>query len=236
MWRNIVLGVYFWVLMILSLFIFFLYYTIRVFTRKYSTLFLMRSTKIYTGHMLSVGGIRINVSGYENLPEEDNVCFISNHQSYLDIPVIYAVIPKQVGFVAKKELDRIPLLNLWMRALGCVLVDRKKPSYSLRKTRKRIDQAEKGRPLVLFPEGTRSRGDRLRKFKTGSLHYMAGKNITIVPVTIRGTHDLMERDKKLKRGEVDFFIHPPVEHGDKDVKELVSELEQIIASEIKPIE
>lgn len=228
MLRSIVLGIYFWLLMILTLIVFVFYYLIRIFSKKFSSYFLMKSTKFWASHILSAGGIKINAKGLENLPKENNVCFISNHQSYLDIPVIYAVIPKQVGFVAKKELDRIPLLNLWMRALGCVLIDRKKRSDALKKTQKRIDRAEKGRPLVLFPEGTRSRGNQLRKFKTGSLHYMAGRNIKIIPLTIVGTHELLEKHKKIKKGQVDVYIHPPVKHDDKDPKALVSKLEEII--------
>ncbi|MFO8236292.1 MAG: lysophospholipid acyltransferase family protein [Bacteroidales bacterium] len=230
MLRNIILGIYFWVLMILSLVIFILYYLLRIFSIKYSSLFVMRCTKIWAGHILAVAGIKIYVNGYENVPQEDNVCFVSNHQSYLDIPVIYAVIPKQVGFVAKKELDKIPLLNLWMRALGCVLIDRKKPSSSLQKTRKRIDKVEKGRPLVIFPEGTRSKDNRVGKFKTGSIQIMAGKNIKIVPVTIMNTHKLLEKDNAVRKGEVYVYIHPPMQHKNKNGKSMATDLEHIVGS------
>jgi len=231
MLRNILLGLYFWILLILTLLVYIPYLTFRLVSRRFTTRFLHFFIRLWARHVLHVAGVRLVVRGMENIPQTRRVAIISNHQSYFDIPVLMAVMPFLIGFVAKKELGRIPLMNLWLGAMGCVLIDRKKPSQSLEKISKRIEKARQGYPMVIFPEGTRSRGANLGGFKTGSLQMLFSSDLEILPVSISGTYHLLEEKNSLKKGTVYVTIHPPInEHkkGDKTPRELARQLRETI--------
>ena len=157
-----------------------------------------------------VASIKVDVYGLENLPKSNNLCFISNHQGLSDIPVIVGYIPRMVGFIAKKELIKIPFLNLWIWAIGCVLIDRKSPRGSFRAIQKGIRQIQNGHPMVVFPEGTRSRNSKMNRFKPGSFKLATESNSIIVPLTIDGTYKIIEETGKLTASTVRLIIHPPV--------------------------
>ena len=104
-------------------------------------------------------GMDIKVYGKENLPEKGPVVFMSNHQGYADILALCAAIDTvQFGFVAKKELAKIPLYGKWMDRIRSVMMDRDNPKESLKAITKGIGLLKKGYSLVIFPEGTRSKG------------------------------------------------------------------------------
>ena len=236
MLRNIVLLSYFWLTMIITLLFYPVYHLLNLFSNRIASRFLMHATRIWSNHLLFVGEIKIDVKGRENIPESDEVCFVSNHQSYLDIPVIDGIVPKQLGFIAKKELNRIPILNLWMPVMGCVLIDRKNSSQSLSKASERIRKIAKGKPLFIFPEGTRSKSKRMGRFKTGSLGFLLQHNILVVPITINGTYKLLEEKNSIRKGKVDVYIHPPIstkEIGPENYKEFAKQLREIIEKPLK---
>lgn len=198
--------------MIFTLVLYMSYGVVYFFSKKTARKYLFLLIHFWSRHFVRVSGIKIHVKGIENLPATDKICLVSNHQSYLDIPVLIAVIPKLWGFVAKKELAKLPVLNLWMHAMDCVLIDRGNSSSAIEKVNKRIQRAEqKGKPLVLFPEGTRSKGRKLGRFKTGGLHLVIDSDLVILPVSVNGTYPLLEKEGKLKKGRVNVHIHPPVD-------------------------
>ena len=69
-------------------------------------------------------GVTLTVEGLENIPKEGPCVFVGNHRSYYDIPLLLASLDKPHGILAKEELEKIPLLNRWMKLLGCVFVQR----------------------------------------------------------------------------------------------------------------
>jgi 1-acyl-sn-glycerol-3-phosphate acyltransferase len=162
-------------------------------------------------HLLFTFGIRVDVRGIKNLPKSNNLCFISNHQGLADIPIIVGYIPKTVGFIAKKELGRIPFLNIWMGALGCVLIDRKNLRNSLHTIEKGIHHIEKGHPMVIFPEGTRSRNASLGNFKPGSFKLVTGSNALAVPVSISGSYKIVEERGIITASKIKLTIHPAID-------------------------
>lgn len=208
--RNIVLGLYFWILMVITLIFYALYLVINIIFRRAVKKYLLFLTRLWARHILWAGGVKVNVKGYENIPESDRVAFVTNHQSYFDIPILMITIPKLLGFIAKAELGKVPIVNLWMKAMGCIFIERKKPSSSLKKTQERIEKAKEGHPVVLFPEGTRSRGPHLGRFKTGSLQILFSTDLIIVPVTISGSYRLMEGADRLRSGTVTVTFHEPI--------------------------
>ena len=209
---------------------------VRIFSSRRNTeKYIAWLARLYARHLFFMFGVRVDSRGLENIPDSDNVCFISNHQGLADIPLIIGYIPKTVGFIAKKELGRIPILNIWMRALGCVLIDRGNLRSSLATIDKGILQIQKGRPMVIFPEGTRSRKNEMRSFKPGSFKLVTGTNALVVPVSISGTYKIIEETGKLNPTRIKLTIHPAIDVSrlSKEEKEnLYQRVENIVRSGI----
>lgn len=179
-------------------------------------------------------GARVTVRGIEHFPpksERSRLCLVGNHQSYFDIPLIVGFLPGTAGFVAKKELFRVPLLNLWMMAMGCIGLDRSSPRSAVKAIEMGIKSIRSGRPIVIFPEGTRSRGPRVNQFKPGSLKLATRSGALIVPVSIEGTADLFEAKGKVSPARVTLTVHPSVDTsalGEEERKALAGTLEETI--------
>ncbi|MEF8845860.1 MAG: lysophospholipid acyltransferase family protein [Bacteroidales bacterium] len=208
--KNVLLGLYFWILMTLTLVMYLPYLVLRKISKPLTKRYLLFITRMWARHVLWVAGVKLNVRGKENIPSTDRVAFVTNHQGYFDIPILMNTIPKLLGFIAKAELGKVPIVNMWMKAIGCIFIERKKASESLNKSKKRIEQAQQGEPVVLFPEGTRSKGPHLGRFKTGSLQILFSTDLMIVPVSISGSYRLLEEKNKLRSGTVHITFHPPI--------------------------
>ena len=76
--------------------------------------------------ILKVAGVHITVKGIENIPEDQAVLYVGNHRSYFDILVGYTTVPTPLGFMAKKEMESIPLLSDWMRNVNCLFLEDRK--------------------------------------------------------------------------------------------------------------
>ena len=109
--------------------------------------------------ILKVTGVTLTVEGLENIPKEGPCVFVGNHRSYYDIPLLLASLDKPHGILAKEELGKIPLLNRWMKLLGCVFVQRDDLRASVRALNDATAIVESGRSFVIFPEGTRYKGE-----------------------------------------------------------------------------
>jgi 1-acyl-sn-glycerol-3-phosphate acyltransferase len=144
------------------------------------------------------------------MPADDRVCIISNHQSLLDILVIMAWSGKTPGFMAKKELIYAPLLNFWMLLLQCVFIERANVRKSALAIDKGVRAIRRGNPMVIFPEGTRSRTGEIEAFKPGSLKLATRAGALIVPLTLIHTAELFERTRRLRPATVRMVIHEPV--------------------------
>jgi 1-acyl-sn-glycerol-3-phosphate acyltransferase len=82
-------------------------------------------TKFWARQHNATAGARVQVVGKENIPDEGAFCIIGNHQGSMDIPILMAYIPRTLGFIAKAELKKVPFISSWMKAIGCVFIDRK---------------------------------------------------------------------------------------------------------------
>lgn len=180
--------------------------------------YLSRIATLYARFFLFVIRVRVKVVGIENLPDSDNICFVSNHQGLMDIPLVTGYIPRTVGFIAKKELGKVPIVNIWMRAMNCVLIDRSNPRSSIKTIERSIRQIQRGHAMVIFPEGTRSRSSIMRNFKAGSFKLVAGANAFAVPLTINNTYKILEETGIITSTWITLTIHPAI-----DVKKLSAE-------------
>jgi len=199
---------------------------------------ILNSTSTWGRQIMEKYRIKLNVSGLENVPEGP-VLFVSNHQGYADIPVFCAVLAdkKQIGFVAKRSLGRIPVFGEWIRDIRSVFIDRDDARSSLKTMEEGIDLLKKGFSLVIYPEGTRSRGPELGEFKKGSLRLATKPGVPVVPVTVNGTYRVFEANGYVKPGaEVDFHIHPAIETKDLSKSEqagLAESVRSVILSKLE---
>ena len=106
-------------------------------------------------------GAKVNVYGIENLPEDKNILFVSNHQSNFDILLLLAYLPVPKAFVAKVELEKLPFINQWMKRIHCLFMDRNDIKQSAQIIIEGIKQLKSGINMVIFPEGTRSKTGKL---------------------------------------------------------------------------
>ena len=114
--------------------------------------------------ILKVTGVFLSVEGLENIPKDTACVFVGNHRSYYDIPLLLASLDKPHGILAKEELEKIPLLNRWMKLLGCVFVQRDDLRASVRALNDATAIVESGKKLRHLPGGhPLQRGRRRRR-------------------------------------------------------------------------
>lgn len=142
--------------------------------------------------MIKIAGIRLTVTGKENIPDEP-VLYVGNHRSYFDIVTTYVAIDNVCGYVAKKEMGRFPIFNKWMELLNCLLLDRSDIKQGLKTILAGIEQVKNGISIFIFPEGTRSQTDEMLEFKEGSLKIADKSGCAIIPVAIKGTDNVWEK-------------------------------------------
>jgi 1-acyl-sn-glycerol-3-phosphate acyltransferase len=157
-------------------------------------------------------GIKVEVSGLDRFDPRTALIFMPNHISFLDGPLLEMLIPGAARVVLKKSILRIPIVGLGMRFVGFVPVDRKGVKGGKRSIAKAIQMVrEKGYSFLIFPEGTRSRDGKLQRFRRGGFFLALETGAPIVPVTIRGTFELMPKGQKFARkGSVRVAFHDPI--------------------------
>ncbi|NLK59540.1 MAG: 1-acyl-sn-glycerol-3-phosphate acyltransferase [Treponema sp.] len=164
--------------------------------------------------VIRLAGGTVMVHGLENVPRNTPVVFIGNHQSYLDIPILLGFIDVKKAFIAKIELLSIPGLAGWMKLMQCTFLDRKDMRQSVRAMQEAVETVKAGYPLVIFPEGTRSRGNTVGEFKAGSFKLALQAGVPIVPFTLDGSWRLFEEKGKIQNSHVRLTIHPPIPTAD----------------------
>ena len=184
-------------------------------------------TRTISQKLIKLSDSTVNVHGLENIPVGP-VLFVSNHQSNMDIAIICGFIDKPKGFIAKKELKKLPLINKWITLAGSIYLDRENPRKSMEGILEGIKTLKNGHSLVVFPEGTRSRGDKMGEFKSGSFKLATKSKVPIVPLTIDGTYRVMEVNKILiKPSNINFYVHKPI-YTDKLSKEEIAKLPETV--------
>ena len=140
-----------------------------------------------------ISGVKLEVNGYDNIPKDRAVLFIGNHTSYYDIIVTYPLMKRPTGYIAKKEMKKIPFLSWWMYFVNCIFINRDNPRDGLKSVLKAVEMIENGISIFLFPEGTRSKDCRLAEFKDGGFKIATKSKCPIIPVGIQGTYDIFEK-------------------------------------------
>jgi 1-acyl-sn-glycerol-3-phosphate acyltransferase len=180
--------------------------------------------------------IDLHVRGTERVPADRAYVYMSNHQSHLDIPMLYATLPSPtIRMLAKKELFRIPVWGRGLRAAEFIEVDRGNHSRAM----KSIDYAAKlvrdGVSIYLAPEGTRSRDGMIGKLKKGGFHLALGTGAPIVPVAIRGTMDILPRGSRVMQTgrRVDVTIGAPIPVEGRELESLMAEVREFLVKNVE---
>ena len=142
-----------------------------------------------------IAGITYEVRGLENIPTDRAVLYVGNHRSYFDIVITYARCKNLTGYIAKKEMEKIPLLSTWMRYLHCLFLDRKDIKQGLKTILTAVDKVKSGISICIFPEGTRNRNkDELDMlpFHEGSFKIATKANCPIIPIAISNSANIFE--------------------------------------------
>ena len=164
--------------------------------------------------ILWITGVEVTVIGEENVPKDQPVLYIGNHRSFFDILLTYTRCPGLTGYVAKAEMEKIPLLSNWMRYLHCLFLDRKDIKKGLKTILEGIEKIKSGISICIFPEGTRNRADsdlELMEFHEGSFKLATKTNCPIVPIALNNTCSIFEKQfPKIKKTHVVIEYCKPI--------------------------
>lgn len=164
--------------------------------------------------------VRIAVEGAERVPQDQPVVFMSNHESWLDIPVLLAAIPGQVRFLAKKSLFSIPFLGWAMRAMGFIPVDRENRRTAIKSFEEAAARIRAGRSVLVFPEETRTTDGSLLPFQRGGFLIALKSGLPIVPVGLDGPRRCMPKHNYLLRpGKITVRFGDPIPTAGRAVSE-----------------
>lgn len=187
-----------------------------------------KMVNLWSSHMLKVLGVKVNIKGLENLPE-GNCIFVSNHQGNADFLVLMSRLNTNLGFVAKKEILKIPIVRTWMKDMHCVFIDRENIRESLKAINQAITNVNNGYSMLIFPEGTRSKSHKLGEFKKGSMRIALKAKAPLVPIVLDNSFEVFEGSKgKLKPATINMSILKPI-----NVSELTKEESANLAEIVK---
>lgn len=183
--------------------------------------------------VLWILGIRVRAEGVENIPP--GVCiFAANHVSNLDPIAFVPAIPRRVALLAKKQLFRIPILSTGMRLTKLVPVDREDREAAARSVETAVNYLRGGLSFAIYPEGTRSRDGRLQPFKKGAFLMAIRAGVPVVPVSIVGAQDLMQKGEWFVRpGDVIIRFGPAVDaskYTEHHRGELLARVHELVAA------
>lgn len=182
--------------------------------------------------LMKLAGATMEVTGKENIPEGP-VVFAANHQGYADIPLLLTQLDKPNPLIAKKELEKVPLLRDWMTELNCIFIDRDNARQAMDSLKKANELLSEGYSVSIFPEGTRSKGGEIKEFKGGTIRLATRAKVPIVPCCIEGTYNMLEANKgfKITPAKLQLHILPAIETADlsrEEIKALDERLRSVI--------
>lgn len=181
----------------------------------------------------------VKVRGREKLHKHTSYIFVPNHQGAFDIFLIYGFLGRNFKWMMKKSLRKIPFVGKACESAGHIFVDRSGPRKVLETIHKAKLSLVDGVSLVVFPEGSRSFTGHMGKFKKGAFQLADELQLSVVPITIDGSFDIMPRTCRwIHRHQMIMTIHdpiPPKGSGNEDVMALRNEAYNVVMSAL-PIE
>jgi len=184
-----------------------------------------------------VAGIVVKIEGLDHVKPGRTYLFLANHQGNCDPAALFPAIPRNVRFMLKKELRKVPFLGTIMKLGGFVFIDRKDRASALKGMEEAVAQMKQGHSFIAFPEGTRSRTGRMGPFKKGPFIMALQAGIPIIPITISGSYEVMPPGRfQINSGTIRIIFHQEVEIDELSLNQrekLMAGVGSIIASRLE---
>ena len=180
-----------------------------------------KSQKIATKFIKIMTGIDVDIKGKE---DKNTQMFLLNHQSDLDIEVMELITNKELAWVAKKELFDVPFFGLALKLPQDIAVERENKKSLLKLLKDAKDRLDKGKTLAIFPEGTRSRGEKMLPFKNGAKMIADKYSLIVQPVVLIETAKCYDIKKKFFEPKTIKAIYLDSFKADKNDKEWLNNL------------
>ncbi len=198
-----------------------------------------RYARLWGRVALWANGVKVKVSGLENLKGKGPYIFMSNHQGSYDIFALLGHLPFQFKWLAKKELFSIPFFGWTMAAAGYISIDRKGTRETVEAMNEAARRIREGMSVVIFPEGSRSQNGTIQPFKKGGFTLAIKSRVPIVPVAIDGSRTIMPKDSlKISPGEIRIQLGSPIETDNlllKDRELLMAKVRERISQNLESI-
>ena len=173
---------------------------------------------------LALTGVRVKVSGLENLDPNQTYIFTPNHQSLIEVPLFVAYLGRNPAYLGKKEIFKYPVFGYGIRLIGVIPVDRSNSPAAVESAKLATENLRRGKSYVVYPEGTRSRDGRMLPFKKGAFMMALDAGVPVVPVTVSGATKIMPKAQvKVFPSTVRITVHKPISTSGYS-KENVAEL------------
>jgi 1-acyl-sn-glycerol-3-phosphate acyltransferase len=167
-----------------------------------------------------LAGVRVRLTGTENLQPDRTYIFVGNHISQYDIFSFQGYFPHDFRWIAKKELFRIPVFGAAMRRAGLIAIDRSKSREAMKSLNQAAEQISRGTSVLIFPEGTRSINGKLQPFKTGAITLAIKAGVPVVPVGFIGSDNILPKGALLSNaGEITIRIGNPISIRDYTMRD-----------------
>lgn len=189
--------------------------------------------------ILLFSGSIVHIEGRENIPNKNiNVIYTPNHNSIMDIPLLYFALRRFPSMMAKKELFYIPLLHGVLASLSCIKIKRNSAHGVVEAIQKGSEHIAKKGSLVIFPEGTRSKSGKIGTFKKGAFKIAEKHSCPIVPVVIKNDRELWEGANRFGFVHVYIKFLPLLETknmADEEKKVLAEDVEELVKKEFSTL-
>jgi len=186
--------------------------------------------------MVTVAGIRLRVSGLENLPPDGRFLLVCNHINMFDPMIVYAVIPRYIIAIEKAAHFKWPLYGTMIRHWGNLPVDRRNPALSRESLNRAAELLQAGTPVFIFPEGTRARSGKLGAFHKGGFRVALDARVPLIPVVFRGADRIYrEGTYEVHAGSEEVVILPPFSldgYGPDDEAWLAEDVRAVIEASL----
>ncbi len=180
--------------------------------------------------------MKVKVLGRENIRKGQSYVIAVNHQSAFDIFALYGHIGIDFRWIMKKELRHAFGIGPASAKVGHIFIDRSSPKAAYESIKEAKDKLQNGTSVVIFPEGTRSGSNTVRRFKSGAFKLAEDLQLPILPVTIKDTHKIYRGGMfNVRPGRVEMFIHPEIDTSKyaDDMRKLMEVTRDAIVEPIK---
>ena len=169
--------------------------------------------KVWMSFQMFVLGIKLETEG--NLDESCDMVLM-NHQSLLDIIVMEYIHSRDLAWVAKKEITDLFFFGHIIKAPRMISIDRENKAGIINLLKEAKDRLDKGRPIAMFPEGTRSDGKSMLSFKPGAKMVANKYNLKVQPVVLFNTRNIVDSKKLLANPGVVKVVYLEPIQADKN--------------------